>query len=109
VPVVSGTPAFDLASGPLAAGEDLEVLTPTRVMAGRPAAWASGETDHRLGETTGTLLLRHLAKDAPRPPGRPGLSRPPTLDAPSNIPEIPRRERRPLTGRKAGALTPRTR
>jgi hypothetical protein len=105
----AGTSAFDLASGSLAAGEDLEVLTPTRVMAGRPAAWASGETDHRLGETTGTLLLRHLAKDAPRPPGRPGLSRPPTLDAPSTIPEIPRRERRPLTGRKAGALTPRTR
>jgi hypothetical protein len=101
--------ANDMWSGPAVAGEDLEVLTPTRVMAGRPAAWASGETDHRLGETTGTLLLRHLAKDAPRPPGRPGLSRPPVLDAPSTIPEIPRRERRPLTGRKAGVLTPRTR
>jgi hypothetical protein len=109
VPAVSGTSALDLAAGPEAAGEGPEVLTPTRVMAGRPAAWASGETDHRLGETTGTLLLRHLAKDAPRPPGRPGLSRPPTLDAPSTIPEIPRRERRPLAGRKAGALTPRTR
>jgi hypothetical protein len=100
VSVVSGTSAFDLAVGPAVVGEDLEVLTPTRVVAGRPAAWVSGETDHRLGETTGTLLLRHLAKDAPRPP---------VLDAPSTIPEIPRRERRPLTGRKAGVLTPRTR
>ena len=86
------------------AGEAPEVLTPTRVMAGRPPAWPSGETVHRLGETTGTLLLRHLrtrpTKDAPRAP---------MLGAPSTTPEIPRRERRPLTGRKAGALTPRTR
>ena len=70
------------------AGDAPEVLTPTRVTAGRPPAWPSGETVHRLGETTDTLLLRHLR---------------------TTTTEIPRRERRPLTGRKAGALTPRTR
>jgi hypothetical protein len=98
-----------------AAGEDPEVLTPTRVMAGRPAA-CPGETVDRLGTTTDTLLLRHVltrpVKDVPGPTGRLGLNRParpPMPGAPSTTTEIPRRERRPLTGRKAGASTPRTR
>ena len=99
----------------VAAGEGPEVLTPTRVMASRPAA-CPGETVDRLGATTDTLLLRHLltrpVKDVPGPTGRLGLNRParpPLPGALSTTTEIPRRERRPLTGRKAGASTPRTR
>jgi hypothetical protein len=106
----------------VAAGEDPEVFTPTRVMAGRPPARSSGETVHHLGETTDGLLLRHLrtraAKDALRPASPPGLNRPARLSmtvrpavaaVPSTITEIPRRERRLLPGRKAGDSTPRTR
>ncbi|GAB2872949.1 hypothetical protein GCM10027176_88100 [Actinoallomurus bryophytorum] len=95
------------------AGEDPRVLMPTRVMSDRPATCPSGETAHRLGETTDSLLLRHLrtrpAKDASPPPEPIGTARPPMLDAPSTITEIPRRERRLLPGRQAGDSTPRTR
>lgn len=119
-PAEAGTTDLDLIApgehGRVVAGEDPEVLTPTRVMAGRPPARPCGETVHQLGETTDSLLLRHLrtrpAKDAPRPAGPLGLNRParpPVLDAPSTTTEIPRRERRPLPGRKAGASAPRTR
>jgi hypothetical protein len=103
-------------TAPVVAGEVPQVLTPTRVMSGRPVTCPSGETAHRLGETTDGLLLRHLrtrpAKDAPGPAAPLGLNgpaRPPMLDAPSTTTEIPRRERRLLPGRKAGASTPRTR
>jgi hypothetical protein len=105
VPSTAGHVGEAAASGPLglglsslpertavpADGSGEEVLSPTRVMSGRPATAADVA---RLGETTDRLLLRRL---------RDGRSPSPATR------DTPRRERRPLPGPRAGALTPRAR
>jgi hypothetical protein len=76
-------------------------LDPARVPVGRPVAGRAARVPH-LGEVTAGLLVRHVSQ------GRPGGRRP-VPDVPSAAPEIPRRERRSLPGRRAGALAPRVR
>jgi hypothetical protein len=76
---------------PYRAAGSTEVLTPTRVVSG-PPPMASDVA--RLGETTDRLLLRRL---------RDGRSPSPAIT------DTPRRERRPLPGPRAGALTSRAR
>ncbi|GLY76814.1 hypothetical protein [Actinoallomurus iriomotensis] len=85
------------------AAYDPSTLHPTRVLPGRPAACHAEPIVPHLGETTARLLTWHVSEGRPAGAGRPAL------DAPSAVPEIPRRERRPLPGRRAGVLTPRVR
>lgn len=96
VPAASTPAAPATAYGP-------PTLHPTRVLPGRPAACHAEPTVPHLGETTAGLLARHVVE------GRPAGARRAALDTPSAVPEIPRRERRPLPGRPAGALTSRVR
>jgi hypothetical protein len=100
-----GTPATPAAAMTLAEGAyGPEVLLPTRVTSGPPAAVGSREqTVRRLGETTDRLLRHHLRE------GRARRVRPSLPGVPSSGTEIPGRERRTLPGVQARALTPRGR